>query len=96
MSHQQSRIVQELLDEPHVEGRRIPVLTIVERVEGQGLNPRTVAERYALDTTEVYAALLYYHDNPELFDSLRTEREQLMEAIEEDIDRPDDVTPPNA
>lgn len=94
MSQQQSRIVQELLDEPHIEGRRIPVLTIVERVEGRGLEPQTVAERHDLDITEVYAALLYYHENPETFESLRDEREQIMKTIEANIDRPDDVSPP--
>jgi len=96
MSQQQSRIVQELLDEPHIEGRRIPVLTIVERVEGRGLEPHTVAERHDLDITEVYAALLYYHENPETFELLRDEREQIMKTIETNIDRPDDVSPPNA
>lgn len=94
MSQQESRISREILDEPHVEGRRIPVLTIVERVEGRGLEPKTVAERYDLDITEVYAALLYYHDHPEEFETLRREREQIMVDIEADIDRPDDIEPP--
>jgi uncharacterized protein (DUF433 family) len=96
MSQQQSRITEEILDEPHIEGRRIPVLTIAERVEGRGLDPHTVAERYDLDVADVYAALLYYHEHPETFERLRREREQVMEEIEADIDRPDDVSPPNA
>lgn len=96
MSQQEARIGQELLDEPHIRGRRIPVLTIVERVEGAGKEPRTVAERYALDITEVYAALLYYHDHSDEFDELREERETLMTELESGIDRPEDVTPPNS
>lgn len=96
MSRQEPRIVQNLLDEPHIEGRRIPVLTIVERVEGRGLEPQTVAQRHNLDITDVYAALLYYHENPATFEALREERERIMETIEANINRPDDVSPPDA
>lgn len=95
MSQQTARIVQDLIDEPHIKGRRIPVLTIVERVEGRGLEPQTVADRHDLDISDVYAALLYYHDNPRQFEELRRERSELMDEIESEIDRPDDVSPPN-
>lgn len=95
MSQQKPRIAHDLLDEPHIAGRRIPVLTIVERVEGRGLDPRTVATRHDLDVTAVYAALLYYHEHPDEFEEVRREREELMAEIEADIDRPEDVNPPN-
>jgi len=95
MPQRETRIARDILDEPHVRGRRIPVLTIVEQVEGRGLEPKTVADRYNLDITEVYSALLYYHDHPSEFDQLRREREELTEEIEERIDRPDDVSPPS-
>jgi uncharacterized protein (DUF433 family) len=78
---QTTRIAQDNLDEPHIAGRRIPVLTIAERVEGRGLDPRTVADRHNLDISEVYAALLYYHDNPREFETLRRERARLMAAV---------------
>lgn len=94
MPQQTARIVQDLLDEPHIQGRRIPVLTIVERVEGRGLDPQTVADRHDLAVTDVYAALLYYHERPREFEELRREREAIMDEIERDIDRPEDVTPP--
>jgi uncharacterized protein (DUF433 family) len=93
MPRQTARIVQELLDEPHIEGRRIPVLTVVERVEGRGLEPQTVADRHDLDISEVYAALLYYHDNPRQFEELRRERAGLVEEIESEIERPEGVSP---
>lgn len=96
MSKHETRIARDLLDEPHVRGRRIPVLTIVERVEGRSLDPQTVADRHALDIAEVYAALLYYHDHPQEFEDLRRERAEIMAEIEDDIRRPDDVNPPNA
>jgi uncharacterized protein (DUF433 family) len=95
MSEQETRIERNLLDEPHIQGRRIPVLTIVERVEGRGLEPSAVANRHDLDIAEVYAALLYYHDYPSEFKQLRQEREEVMDEIEDNIDRPDDVTPAN-
>jgi len=95
MFKQETRIVQDILDEPHVDGRRVPVLTIVERVEGRGLTPQTVADRHTLDISEVYAALLYYHDHPREFEDLRREREQLMADIADKITRPEGVTPPD-
>ena len=95
MSQYETRIVRELLAEPHVRGRRIPVLTIVERVEGHGLEPKTVADRHDLDVAEVYSTLLYYHDHPREFEQLRREREDIMNEIEANVHRLDDVTPPN-
>jgi uncharacterized protein (DUF433 family) len=95
MSQQETRIVQDIVDEPHIDGRRVPVLTIVERVEGRGLAPHTVADRHNLDISEVYAALLYYHDHPREFEDLRREREQIMADVEDDITRPEGVTPSN-
>jgi len=96
MSQQESRITQDILDEPHIEGRRIPVLTIVKRVEERGLEPREVAERFDLDIAETYAALLYYHDHPGKFETLEDERERIITEIEAEIDRPEDIDPPNA
>ena len=93
MSQQETRIVQDILDEPHINGRRVPVLTIVERVEGSGLTPRTVADRHNLDISEVYAALLYYHDHPGEFEDLRRKRAQIMTDVEGGITRPDGVSP---
>lgn len=52
-------------DEPHIEGSRITVLFVQQRVEQLGLAPETVAERHDLDLADVYAALSYYHANPE-------------------------------
>ena len=94
MSQQGTYIVQDALNEPHISGRRVPVLTIVERIEGYGLTPQTVADRHNLDLSEVYAALLYYHEHPREFANLRRERNQIMTDVEEDITRPEGVTPP--
>ena len=92
MPQQETRIARNILEEPHIRGRRIPVLTIVERVEGRGLTPKTVADRYNLDISEVYAALLYYHDHLREFENIRREREDIMAEVENDV-RQGDVTP---
>ena len=52
-------------DEPHIDGRRLTVRFIRERVEERGLDPGTVASRHDLDVADVYQALAYYHDHPE-------------------------------
>lgn len=75
-AQQEQRIVEgELMSEPHVNGRRISVLAIAEKVEQQGLDPDSVADTFDLDMTDVYSALLYYYENPGTFVELRTERQ---------------------
>jgi uncharacterized protein (DUF433 family) len=66
-------------DEPHVEGRRITVRQIVERVEDAGIDAETVADRYDLALADVYRALTYYYDHPEEMATVerrRAERER--------------------
>ena len=74
------RIVQELHDEPHLEGRRITVQFIKEQIEARGLDPRTVADRHDLDVADVYQALTYYCDHPE---EMRQVERQRQSAVEE-------------
>jgi len=88
------RIVTEVMSIPHVKGRRISVLNIHDRVEGRGLQPRTVADRFDLDIADIYRALAYYHDHPEEMTDLRRERERLLEKHREEVEYPEGVTPP--
>ncbi|MFQ3284197.1 DUF433 domain-containing protein [Natronomonas sp.] len=55
----------EIHGEPHIEGSRITVRDVHVRVEQRGLAPDRVAERYNLDTADIYEALAFYHNNPE-------------------------------
>lgn len=80
MSQMAGRIVRELHDEPHLEGRRLTVLFLKEQVEDRGLDPRTVADRHDLDVADVYRALTYYHDNP---DEMRTVERQRQSAVDD-------------
>jgi uncharacterized protein (DUF433 family) len=91
------RIVQEKMSQPHIAGRRISVLHIYERVEGRGLNPQTVADRFDLDIADVYHALAYYHDHPEEMDTLREKRAEIHEEVRQEAEehRPPGVSPPS-
>jgi len=76
------RIVQELHDEPHLEGRRITVQFIKMQVEDRGLAPRTVADRHDVNVADVYRALAYYHDHPEEMRAVERQREDAVEDYE--------------
>lgn len=93
VERRQERIARDLMSEPHVAGRRISVLRVFDLVEGRGLEPRTVADRFDLDIADVYHALAYYHDHPAEMADLRSAREETMEAVREKIDRPPGVDP---
>ncbi|MDY7081685.1 MAG: DUF433 domain-containing protein [Halobacteria archaeon] len=86
MMQEHARIVKDedvMGGEPRIKGHRISVRQIAERVEGRGLKPQTVADRYDLDVADVYHALAYYHDHPEEMAKIEREREELeKEALE--------------
>jgi uncharacterized protein (DUF433 family) len=96
MATQTAGIEEELLDEPHVAGRRVSVLQLRDRVEEVGEAPQAVAEAYDLDVAAVYQALAYYHTHTEEMERHRERREREAEAVREKIaaERPDSVTPP--
>jgi uncharacterized protein (DUF433 family) len=91
MSQVAGRIVRELHDEPHLEGRRITVRFIKEQIEDRGLTPRTVADRHDLDVADVYRALTYYHDHPEEMRAVERQREAAIEEHEHLTTDPNDV-----
>lgn len=87
------RIAHDKMAEPHIAGHRIPVRTIHDRVEGRGLEPKTVAARLGLDVADVYHALAYYYDHPKEMKTVRDEHKQAYEELREKIDRPPGVDP---
>ena len=91
MSQQVSRIVRDLHDEPHIEGRRITVQFLKKRVEDRGLAPGVVAARHELDLADVYHALAYYHEHPTEMQAVEQERERATEVYERFTTDPDDV-----
>jgi uncharacterized protein (DUF433 family) len=82
MSQVSRRIVRELHDEPHLEGRRITVQFVKTQVEDRGLEPRTVADRHDVDVADVYRALTYYHDHPDEMRAVERQREAAVEDHE--------------
>ena len=90
MAQQTDRIVQEVHDEPHIEGSRVSVRHIYKRVHERGLRPETVADRLNLDIADVYHALAYYHDHPEEMAAVERRREEAIEVAREQSD----MTPP--
>jgi len=90
MSQQSARIVREVHDEPHIEGRRITVRHIYARVHERGLRPETVADRHNLDIADVYHALAYYHDHPEEMAEVEQQHEEAAAIAREQSD----MTPP--
>jgi len=75
-------------DEPHIEGSRVTVLHVHERVEGRGLRPETVADRLNLDIADVYEALAYYHRNLAEMRAVEDHRERVA-AESETLEKPD-------
>ena len=69
-----SRIVTELHDEPHVEGRRVTVRRIQGLVEEAGRSVFDVADEFDLQVADVYAALHYYHAHPDEITEAERER----------------------
>ena len=87
------RVASDLMDEPHIVGRRISVRQVYALVEGRGVGPETVADRYDLDVADVYRALAYYHDHPREMRGVERDREAAIADVRESIDRPDGVDP---
>jgi uncharacterized protein (DUF433 family) len=71
-------------DEPHIQGSRITVRSIHDRVENSGVNPKTIADRHSLDLVDVYHALAYYHEHPEEMRSVEQQRERVVDAHREE------------
>lgn len=80
--------------DPRIQGRRLSVFFIHEQVEGRGLPPQAVADRFELDVADVYRALAYYHENPEEMAEIQARRERRHEAASDDprvVTGPDDI-----
>jgi uncharacterized protein (DUF433 family) len=84
MSKQTYRIVSaedsEIHDEPHIEGSRITVRYVHERIEKGEVGPKTFANQHDLDIADVYEALAYYHANPD--EMRRAERRHEQAVVE--------------
>ena len=78
-----ARIVRELHDEPHIQGRRITVLDVRDLVEERGLSAVDVADRFDLTVADVYRALTYYYEHQEGMSQVERQREGAKERSRE-------------
>jgi uncharacterized protein (DUF433 family) len=96
MATQEYRIVSsdesKIHDEPHIQDSRITVRFVHGLVEGEGITPERVAEKYDIDIANVYEALAYYHSNPT---EMRRVERRYRNAIEE-AKRRSSLTPPDS
>ncbi|MFC5277855.1 DUF433 domain-containing protein [Halorubrum rubrum] len=65
MAQSSVRIVTEVHDEPHIEGRRVTVRRIQGLVEEAGKSAEEVADQLEFDVADVYGTLQYYHSHPD-------------------------------
>jgi len=77
------RIAHDLMGEPHIAGRRIPIRQVRALVEEGGEDATAVADRFDVDVADVYHALAYYHDHPREMHEIKREREVSRERIEQ-------------
>jgi hypothetical protein len=54
-------------------------------VDGRGVEPERVADRFDLDLADVYHAFAYYHDHPREMSEVDAEREEAMAAVRESV-----------
>lgn len=80
----------EIHDEPHIQGSRITVRDIQQRVEGRDEAPGRVADRLNLDVADVYEALAYYHANPEEMREVQARHDRAVTAARDRTD----ISPP--
>ena len=92
-SREMHRIAHEIMDEPHIAGRRISVRQVYMLTEKRDVDPEAIADRYDIDVADVYHALAYYHDHPREMTTVQHDREASFEEFRESIDRPDGVDP---
>lgn len=76
------RVSRDLMGEPHIAGRRVPVRQLRALVEEGGENAAAVADRFDLNVADVYYALAYYHDHPREMHAVEREREVSRERVE--------------
>jgi uncharacterized protein (DUF433 family) len=67
--------------DPRLDGTRIGVRHVKERVIDGGEDAFTVAADYGLDVADVFAALAYYYDRPDEMRHVENERESRLREI---------------
>jgi len=69
--------------DPRIDGTRVGVLHVHELVVDGGHSPADAADQLDLSLADVYAALAYYHDNPETMREVRRRHTAVAEKLAE-------------
>jgi uncharacterized protein (DUF433 family) len=69
--------------EPRLDGTRIGVRHVAERVIHGGRSPAHVADQFDVSLSAVYEALSYYYAHPEEMRELRSENEAAFDRVRE-------------
>ncbi|WP_336328733.1 DUF433 domain-containing protein [Halovenus sp. HT40] len=89
------RIETDLMDVPHVVGRRISVIQIYRQITDGEWTVDELAEDLRLDPEDVHAAVEYYQTNHQEMEMLRERMDKEKTALRDQIAarRPDQETP---
>ena len=74
-----------------LDGRRIAVIDVAERVLDHGHAPEYVVDQLDVTPAEVYTALAYYYENIEEMNAIRERRHELDEELKRDSKAPETV-----
>ena len=74
-----------------LDGRRIAVIDVAERVLDHGQAPEHVVDQLDVTLAEVYTALAYYYENIEEMNAIRERRRDLDERLERESKAPETV-----
>jgi uncharacterized protein (DUF433 family) len=66
--------------DPRIEGTRVGVIQVKERVDA-GDDPAQIAADCGVDLADIHHALAYYYDNPGEMDAIEDRRERFVERI---------------
>lgn len=66
--------------DPRLEGTRVGVIQVKERVDA-GDEPAQIAADCGIGLADVFVALAYYYDNPGVMDAIERRREAFIEDI---------------
>ena len=66
--------------DPRLEGTRVGVVHVKERIDA-GDEAAQIAADYDIGLADVFAALAYYYDDPDVMDEVERRRESFVEEI---------------
>lgn len=69
--------------EPRLDGRRVSVLQVAERIVTHGQEPEHVADQLDISLAEVHRALAYYYDHVDEMNEIRDRHRKLEAELEE-------------